>query len=71
MVDVDKDRASPPKSLLVRVSDALVQTATDKLKRKQFENRNSISVEEPVMEEMPDEVALNEEAATGLMSREM
>jgi len=58
-----------------RISDAMVQTATQKLKRTQFDNRNSTAMEEPIVDEMienvsiPEDVSMANEMSGGLMSR--
>ena len=52
-----------------RASNALVEVATEKLKRQQFENRNVRAAEEPTINEMPEDVSMPEEISGGLMSR--
>jgi len=52
-----------------RISDAMVQTATRKLKRTQFDSRNSTAMEEPIVDEMIEDVSMANEMSGGLMSR--
>jgi len=51
-----------------RTSDALVQVATQKLKQNQFKQRSD-TVEEPIVDEMPEDISMADEMSGGLMSR--
>ena len=51
-----------------RTSDALVQVATRKLKQNQFKQRSD-TVEEPIVDEMPEDISMADEMSGGLMSR--
>ena len=52
-----------------RASDALVEVATQKLKQQQYKNRNGGVAEEPIVDEMPEDVSAVNEMSSGLMSR--
>lgn len=52
-----------------RASDALVEVATRKLKQRQFENNTVPIEEEPIVNEVPEDVSMPEEMSGGLMSR--